>query len=102
MPVQYSSIIEEHRTVRQRVGLFGLSHMGELYVEGPEAGAALAAALVSDPPSPAVGRAHYSMMCTETGGLIHDLLVFSLGGARVLRLSHAGHAPGGVRCPAPR
>ena len=39
MPVQYSSIIEEHRAVRERVGLFDLSHMGELYVEGPEAGA---------------------------------------------------------------
>ena len=38
MPVQYGSILEEHRTVRERVGLFDLSHMGELYVEGPEAG----------------------------------------------------------------
>ena len=63
MPVQYGSIIEEHRTVRERVGLFDLSHMGELYVEGPEAGPALAAALVSDPPSLAIGRAQYSMIC---------------------------------------
>ena len=38
MPVQYGSILEEHRAVRERVGLFDLSHMGELYVEGPEAG----------------------------------------------------------------
>ncbi|HEV7605057.1 MAG TPA: hypothetical protein VGO15_08810, partial [Candidatus Limnocylindrales bacterium] len=42
MPVQYGSIFEEHRTVRERVGLFDLSHMGELFVEGPEAGLALA------------------------------------------------------------
>ena len=42
MPVQYGSILEEHRAVRERVGLFDLSHMGELYVEGPEAGPALA------------------------------------------------------------
>ena len=45
MPVQYGSIIDEHRTVRERVGLFDLSHMGELYVDGPEAGPALASAL---------------------------------------------------------
>ena len=65
MPVQYGSILEEHRAVRERVGLFDLSHMGELYVEGPDAGAALAAALVTDPPSLAVGRAHYSMICAR-------------------------------------
>ena len=51
MPVQYSSILDEHRAVRERVGLFDLSHMGELLVEGPEAAAALAPAVVSDPQS---------------------------------------------------
>ena len=55
MPIQYAGIIEEHRAVRSAAGLFDLSHMGELVVEGPEAGAALAGALVSDPPSLAVG-----------------------------------------------
>ena len=49
MPVQYSGILEEHRAVRERAGLFDLSHMGELFVEGDDAGDALAAALVSDP-----------------------------------------------------
>jgi len=66
MPVQYTSILEEHRAVRQRAGIFDLSHMGELFVEGPEAGAALAGALVTDPPSLEVGRAHYSMICAPT------------------------------------
>ena len=46
MPVQYSGILEEHRAVRERAGLFDLWHMGQLFVEGPEAGAALALALV--------------------------------------------------------
>jgi aminomethyltransferase len=92
MPVQYGSIIEEHRTVRQRVGLFDLSHMGELYVDGPEAGPALAAALVSDPPSLAVGRAHYSMICTESGGIIDDLIVYRLGETRFLVVANAGNA----------
>jgi aminomethyltransferase len=92
MPVQYGSIIEEHRTVRERVGLFDLSHMGELYVEGPEAGAALAAALVSDPPSLAIGRAGYSMMCTPSGGIVDDLIVYRLAETRFLVVANAGNA----------
>jgi aminomethyltransferase len=92
MPVQYGSIIEEHRTVRERVGLFDLSHMGELYVEGPEAGAALAAALVSDPPSLAVGRAGYSMMCAPSGGIVDDLIVYRLAETRFLVVANAGNA----------
>jgi aminomethyltransferase len=92
MPVQYGSIIEEHRTVRERVGLFDLSHMGELYVEGPEAGPALAAALVTDPPSLAIGRAHYSMICTPEGGIIDDLIVYRLAEARFLVIANAGNA----------
>ena len=92
MPVQYGSIVEEHRTVRGRAGLFDLSHMGELYVEGPEAGEALAAALVSDPPSLAIGRAHYSMICTPDGGIIDDLIVYRLGDARFLVIANAGNA----------
>ena len=116
MPVQYGSIIEEHRTVRSAVGLFDLSHMGELYVEGPEAGAALAAALVSDPPSLAVGRAQYSMICAEDGGIIDDLIVYRLGETRFLVVANAGNAaivsdalaerlagvPGGPRRPVAR
>ena len=93
MPVQYTSIIEEHRTVRERVGLFDLSHMGELYVEGPEAGVGLAAALVSDPPSLSVGRAHYSMICAPDGGIIDDLIVYRLADERFLVVANAGNAP---------
>ena len=52
MPVQYAGILEEHRAVRERAGLFDLSHMGELFVEGPDAGAALACALVDEPAGP--------------------------------------------------
>jgi aminomethyltransferase len=92
MPVQYGSILEEHRAVRERVGLFDLSHMGELYVEGPEAGAALASALVSDPPRLAIGRAHYSMICAPDGGIIDDLIVYRLAEARFLVVANAGNA----------
>ena len=92
MPVQYGSIIEEHRTVRERVGLFDLSHMGELYVEGPEAGEALAAALVSDPLRLVVGRAHYSMICQPDGGIVDDLIVYRLAETRFLVVANAGNA----------
>jgi glycine cleavage system T protein (aminomethyltransferase) len=92
MPVQYTGILEEHRAVRQRAGLFDLSHMGELFVEGPDAGPALAAALVSDPPSLAVGRAHYSMLCTPTGGILDDLIVYRLAPERFLVVANAANA----------
>src|SRR5438034_9837269 len=92
MPVQYTGILEEHRAVRERAGLFDLSHMGELFVEGPDAGPALAGALVSDPPSLAVGRAHYSMICTPTGGVLDDLIVYRLAPEPFLVLAHAAHA----------
>jgi aminomethyltransferase len=92
MPLQYSSILEEHAAVRERAGLFDLSHMGELFVEGPEAGAALARALITDPPALAVGRAHYSMICTPDGGVIDDLIVYRLGDERFLVVANAANA----------
>ncbi len=92
MPVQYRSIIDEHKAVRERAGLFDLSHMGELFVEGPEAADALAAALVGDPPSLAVGRAQYSMICAADGGIIDDLIVYRLGDERFLVVANASNA----------
>jgi aminomethyltransferase len=92
MPVQYAGILEEHRAVRERAGLFDLSHMGELFVEGPDAGAALAHALVTDPPSLAVGRAHYSMICAADGGILDDLIVYRLAEERFLVVANASNA----------
>jgi aminomethyltransferase len=76
MPVQYSSIIEEHRTVRSAVGLFDLSHMGEIAIDGDEALAFTSHAVVSDPATLDVGQAQYSMLCTPDGGVIDDLIVY--------------------------
>ena len=92
MPIQYAGIIDEHRAVRTAAGLFDLSHMGELVVEGPDAGASLAAALITDPPSLAVGRAHYSMICNEDGGIIDDLIVYRLGEHRYMVVANASNA----------
>ena len=92
MPVQYAGILEEHRAVRERAGLFDLSHMGELFVEGADAGDALAAAIVSEPRSLAVGRAQYSMIVAADGGVIDDLIVYRLGDERFMVVANAGNA----------
>jgi aminomethyltransferase len=91
MPVRYGSIIEEHSAVRSAAGLFDLSHMGELWVEGPGAAAGLAAALVTDPGRLALGRAGYSLLCALDGGVIDDLIVYRIGDERFLVVPNASN-----------
>jgi len=92
MPVQYRGILEEHRAVRERAGLFDLSHMGELFVSGADAGRALAYALVTNPPVLAEGRAQYSMIVAPNGGVLDDLIVYRLGEERYLVVANASNA----------
>jgi aminomethyltransferase len=92
MPLQYTGILEEHRAVRARAGIFDLSHMGELFVEGPEAVAALGYALSTDPGRLKVGRAHYSMILFPEGGILDDLIVYRLGEERFMVVANAGNA----------
>ena len=82
MPIQYASILEEHRTVRSAVGLFDLSHMGEIEIDGPEAVAFLCHAVASDPGALVVGQAQYSMLCHDDGGIIDDLIIYWLADGR--------------------
>ena len=91
MPVQYTSILEEHRTVRSAVGVFDLSHMGELEVRGEEAMAFLRYALVSDPGTLDIGQAQYSMLCDADGGIIDDLICYRLGEDRYLVVCNASN-----------
>ena len=91
MPVRYGSIIDEHRAVRSAAGLFDLSHMGELWVSGPDAAAGLAAALVSVPGRLAVGRAQYSLICAPDGGVIDDLIVYRTAPERFLVVPNASN-----------
>lgn len=91
MPIQYTGIVAEHQAVRQRAGLFDLSHMGELWVTGPDAAAALAYALVSDPTKLSPGRAHYSMLCEPGGGILDDLVVYRLGPERFMVVANASN-----------
>ncbi len=92
MPIQYAGIIEEHRAVRERAGLFDLCHMGELFVDGPEAGDALAGAVTTDPRALANGRAHYSMIVGPDGGILDDLIVYRLADDRFLVVANASNA----------
>jgi aminomethyltransferase len=92
MPLQYTGIIEEHRAVRSKAGIFDLSHMGELFVEGPDAAAALGYALTTEPANLKVGRAQYSMICLPEGGILDDLIVYRLDEERFMVVANASNA----------
>jgi len=91
MPVQYASILDEHRAVRTAVGLFDLSHMGELEVRGPGAVDFLRYAVVSDPAALDIGAAQYSMACEPDGGVIDDLILYRLGPERFMVVCNASN-----------
>jgi len=76
MPVQYSTIIEEHNAVRQRVGLFDISHMGRLKFEGPDALPWLEKVTTNQVAKLAPGQIQYSLILNETGGILDDILVY--------------------------
>jgi aminomethyltransferase len=76
MPIQYSNIIEEHTAVRQKVGLFDLSHMGRIWVRGKDRKSWLDRLLTIDIPKMAPGRCRYTFLLTEKGTVIDDLLVY--------------------------
>ncbi|MEZ0577897.1 glycine cleavage system aminomethyltransferase GcvT [Nocardioides sp. MH1] len=91
MPVRYGSETAEHHAVRTTAGLFDLCHMGEIEVTGTEAGRALDRALVGRPSAIPVGRARYTMICDEDGGIIDDLVVYRLGDDRYLVVANAAN-----------
>ena len=79
LPFRYSSELEEHKAVREAVGLFDLSLMGEIRVSGPDAARFLAHTLISAIKPIALGKAKYTMIVQEDGGIIDDLIVYRLG-----------------------
>ena len=91
LPVQFSSIKEEHDAVRNRAGLFDVSHMGEIFVEGPGAKAYLQKLLSNDISKIAIGSAQYNAMCYENGGVVDDLLTYHLDDNRYLLCVNAAN-----------
>lgn len=78
MPVQYAGIMEEHKTVRTAVGVFDVSHMGEFFASGVNALPFLQKITVNDVSKLSPGKAQYSAMCYEEGGIVDDLLIYML------------------------
>ena len=78
MPIQYAGITEEHNAVRQHVGVFDVSHMGEVRVKGPDAYKYVSHIFVNDVTGAPDGQIFYGMMCYENGGVVDDLLVYKV------------------------
>jgi len=76
MPIQYDGIMAEHHRVREAAGLFDVSHMGEFWVEGPQALEFVEYATANHVAALSVGQVQYSTMCLESGGIVDDLLVY--------------------------
>lgn len=89
MPVQYSSIVDEHLAVRRAGGLFDISHMGEVLVTGAAAPGFLNRTLTNDIRKLAVGQGQYTLMCNERGGVIDDLYAYRVGEQEYLLIINA-------------
>jgi aminomethyltransferase len=92
MPLKYESELAEHHAVRNAAGLFDLSHMGEVWVSGPDAAAFLDYALAGKLSAVAIGKAKYSLICQEDGGIIDDLISYRRGEDKYLVVPNAGNA----------
>src|ERR687883_1172581 len=91
MPVQYAGVIPEHRAVRTDCGVFDVSHMGELEVEGPRAHALLQSLLSNDLDRLEPGQAQYTLLTNERGGIVDDLIVYRLDPFRHLLIVNASN-----------
>jgi aminomethyltransferase len=91
MPVQYEGVIQEHRAVRADSGVFDVSHMGELEVEGPRATELLQAVLSNDLEKIEAGQAQYTLLTNGRGGIVDDLIVYRLAPGRYLLIVNAAN-----------
>ena len=91
MPVQYEGVIPEHRAVREDCGVFDVSHMGEIEVEGPQARDLLQSLLSNDVDRLEIGDAQYTLLTNDQGGIVDDLIVYRLEGGRYLLVVNASN-----------
>src|SRR5919204_130483 len=91
MPVQYEGVIPEHRAVRTDAGVFDVSHMGEIEVEGPRAHELLQGLLSNDLDRIEPGHAQYTLLTNEHGGIVDDLIVYRLERCRYLLVVNAAN-----------
>lgn len=91
MPVQYAGVLAEHLCVREKVGLFDITHMGEFFVSGPEADTWLDGLATNRVSGAKVGKVVYTAMCREDGGVLDDMLVYRLGETEWLVVCNAAN-----------
>jgi aminomethyltransferase len=91
MPVRYSSDLAEHEAVRTNAGLFDISHMAEIFIEGPGSAAFLDYALVGQASLIENGKAKYSLICNQSGGIIDDLIVYRMAEESFLVIANAAN-----------
>ena len=91
MPVQYEGVIAEHRAVRDAVGVFDVSHMGQIETRGPDALVLLQRLLSNDVAKLELGGAQYSVLCREDGGVLDDLFTYHLGAGYYLTVTNAAN-----------
>src|SRR5436853_7043180 len=90
MPVQYTSIVEEHQAVRNGVGIFDISHMGQLIVEGAGAREWLNTMLTNNLEKLDIGTGQYTFLLNDSGGIIDDLIAYRIGEETFLLVVNAG------------
>ena len=98
MPIEYEGALAEHRSVRDHVGLFDLTHLGKVEVVGPGALGMLQRLVSNDLSRAGVGDALYNLVLNEGGGVIEDLIVYRLGEERFFVVPNASNAPGYCGC----
>jgi aminomethyltransferase len=91
MPVQYAGVIAEHRAVRTDCGAFDVSHMAELHVDGPTAGAFLQSVLSNDVDRLEDGRAQYTLVTNERGGIVDDVILYRFAHGQYLIVANAAN-----------
>jgi aminomethyltransferase len=92
MPIQYTGIVEEHKAVRERAGVFDVSHMGRVFVVGTDAARLLRRAVTYKVDRLEEGEAHYALMCDASGGIEDDVFVYRLDDQRFLVVNNASNA----------
>jgi glycine cleavage system T protein (aminomethyltransferase) len=92
MPVQYRGVMEEHRAVRAAAGLFDVSHMGQILIEGPAATECVQHLTTNDVRKLTDGRAQYSILCNERGTVVDDIIVYRLAATRYILVVNASNA----------
>ncbi len=91
MPISFTGTLAEHRAVREEVGAFDVSHLGTVWIEGPDAAEVVGATFTNDPARLSDGTSQYTLCCDEQGGVVDDLLVYRLAAERFVAVPNAAN-----------